>query len=32
MVYLEDGLPVIFRKKRVGKGGQLFEMFKIGLS
>ena len=29
MVYLEDGLPVIFRQKRVGKDGQVFEMFKI---
>ena len=29
MVYLEDGSPVIFRQKRVGKDGQLFEMFKI---
>jgi lipopolysaccharide/colanic/teichoic acid biosynthesis glycosyltransferase len=29
MVYLEDGPPVIFRQKRVGKDGQLFEMFKI---
>jgi len=29
MVYLEDGAPVIFRQKRVGKDGRLFEMFKI---
>jgi lipopolysaccharide/colanic/teichoic acid biosynthesis glycosyltransferase len=29
MVYLEDGPPVIFRQTRVGKNGQLFEMFKI---
>ncbi len=29
MVYFEDGSPVIFRQMRVGKGGQLFEMFKI---
>ena len=29
MVYFEDGLPVIFRQERVGKDGQLFEMFKI---
>jgi len=29
MVYLEDGSPVIFRQKRVGKNGRLFEMFKI---
>lgn len=29
MVYLEDGLPVIFRQTRVGKDGRLFEMFKI---
>jgi lipopolysaccharide/colanic/teichoic acid biosynthesis glycosyltransferase len=28
-VYLEDGSPVIFRQKRVGRNGQLFEMFKI---
>jgi len=29
LVYLEDGAPVIFRQKRVGKDGRLFEMFKI---
>jgi lipopolysaccharide/colanic/teichoic acid biosynthesis glycosyltransferase len=29
MVYLEDGSPVIFRQKRIGKDGCLFEMFKI---
>ena len=29
MVYLEDGSPVIFRQKRVGKDGRLFEMLKI---
>jgi len=29
MVYLEDGSPVIFRQKRIGKDGQLFDMFKI---
>src|SRR5690349_4461584 len=29
MVYLEDGAPVIFRQTRVGKNGELFEMFKI---
>ena len=29
MVYLEDGSPVIFRQKRVGKNGYLFEIFKI---
>ena len=28
-VCLEDGFPVIFRQDRVGKDGQLFEMFKI---
>jgi lipopolysaccharide/colanic/teichoic acid biosynthesis glycosyltransferase len=29
MVYLEDGLPVIFCQTRVGKDGRLFVMFKI---
>src|SRR5688500_11951521 len=29
MVYLEDGPPVIFRQKRVGKNGHLFEMLKF---
>ncbi len=29
LVYLDDGSPVIFRQKRVGKSGQLFEMLKI---
>jgi lipopolysaccharide/colanic/teichoic acid biosynthesis glycosyltransferase len=29
LVYLEDGSPVIFRQNRVGKDGQLFEIFKI---
>ena len=29
MIYLEDGSPVIFRQKRVGKGGRLFEIFKF---
>lgn len=29
LVYLEDGSPVLFRQTRVGKNGQLFEMFKI---
>jgi lipopolysaccharide/colanic/teichoic acid biosynthesis glycosyltransferase len=29
MVYLEDGAPVIFRQKRIGKDGCVFEMFKI---
>ncbi len=29
LVYLDDGSPLIFRQKRVGKNGQLFEMFKI---
>ena len=29
MVYFEDGFPVIFCQKRVGKDGQLFKMFKI---
>lgn len=29
MVYLDDGSPVIFRQKRIGKDGHLFEMYKI---
>ena len=29
LVYLYDGSPVIFRQTRVGKDGQLFDMFKI---
>jgi lipopolysaccharide/colanic/teichoic acid biosynthesis glycosyltransferase len=29
LVYMEDGSPVIFRQMRVGKNGQLFQMFKI---
>lgn len=29
MVYLENGSPVIFRQKRVGKNGHLFEIIKI---
>ncbi|HET6597610.1 MAG TPA: sugar transferase [Anaerolineales bacterium] len=29
MIYLEDGLPVIFRQKRVGGNGHLFEMYKF---
>ena len=29
LVYLEDGRPVLFRQKRVGKDETLFEMFKI---
>lgn len=29
LVYIEDGRPVIFRQRRVGKDGRLFEMFKI---
>ena len=29
MVFLEDGSPVIFRQKRVGRDGQLFEIYKF---
>jgi lipopolysaccharide/colanic/teichoic acid biosynthesis glycosyltransferase len=29
MIYFEDGSPVIFRQKRVGKNGEVFEIFKI---
>ena len=29
MVYLEDGRPILFRQKRVGRNGHVFEMFKI---
>jgi lipopolysaccharide/colanic/teichoic acid biosynthesis glycosyltransferase len=29
MVYLEDGAPVIFRQKRVGRDGKLFEIYKL---
>src|SRR5690349_18627889 len=29
LVYLEDGSPAIFRQKRFGKDGRLFEIFKI---
>jgi exopolysaccharide biosynthesis polyprenyl glycosylphosphotransferase len=29
MIYLEDGSPVIFRQKRVGRNGRLFEIYKF---
>ena len=29
MVYLEDGAPILFRQKRVGENGRLFEMLKF---
>lgn len=29
LVYLEDGPPVIFRQKRVGRNGRLFEIYKF---
>ena len=29
LVFLDDGRPIIFRQKRVGKNGRLFEMLKF---
>jgi exopolysaccharide biosynthesis polyprenyl glycosylphosphotransferase len=29
LVYLEDGSPILFRQKRVGENGRLFEMLKF---
>jgi lipopolysaccharide/colanic/teichoic acid biosynthesis glycosyltransferase len=29
MVYLEDGPPIIFKQKRVGQDGLLFEIYKF---
>src|SRR6266511_1638251 len=29
MIFLEDGSPVLFRQKRVGENGRLFEMLKF---
>lgn len=29
MIFLEDGLPILFRQKRVGENGQIFEMLKF---
>ena len=29
LVFLEDGRPIIFRQKRVGKNGRLFEIIKL---
>ena len=29
MVFLEDGAPILFRQKRVGENGRLFEMIKF---
>ncbi len=29
MIFLEDGLPVLFRQQRVGENGRLFEMLKF---
>ncbi|HXF85158.1 MAG TPA: sugar transferase [Anaerolineales bacterium] len=29
MIYLEDGTPILFRQKRVGENGRLFEMLKF---
>jgi len=29
LIFLEDGRPIIFRQKRVGKNGHLFEMLKF---
>jgi exopolysaccharide biosynthesis polyprenyl glycosylphosphotransferase len=29
MIFLEDGFPILFRQKRVGENGRLFEMLKF---
>jgi exopolysaccharide biosynthesis polyprenyl glycosylphosphotransferase len=29
MIYLEDGAPILFRQKRVGENGRLFDMLKF---